>query len=201
MVGPLTSSHGHLCFIIIIYDMYMWTSGLSTCMLVQGSGHFTLSTARVCCSPRTPGLGLPPYTLQCLASCVTWSRGGQWERAIKLYPPPPPPTPSRHRGGHNGLNTPLRLNFNIKYYTPWGAVAQVVEHWTMTPRRLGSDHFIIWGGGWKSFWKNNLALLLAKKNNLAQPVCWKNFFALICCKKNNLASTLKIMWISLTIKK
>ena len=65
--------------------------------------------------------------------------------------------------------------------------------------QLGSDHFIIWGGGgWKSFWKNNLALLLAKKNNLAQPVRWKKFFALICCKKNNLASTLKIMWISLT---
>ena len=48
---------------------------------------------------------------------------------------------------------------------------------------LGSDHFIIGGGGWKTFWKNNLALLLAQKNNLAQPVRWKNFFALICCKK------------------
>ena len=38
-------------------------------------------------------------------------------------------------------------------------------------------------GGWKTFWKYNLALGLAKKNNLAQPVCWKCFFfALICCK-------------------
>ena len=46
-------------------------------------------------------------------------------------------------------------------------------------------------GGLEDFWKNNLALLLAEKNYLAQPVCWKMFFALICRKKN-LASTLKI---------
>ena len=47
----------------------------------------------------------------------------------------------------------------------------------------GSDHFIIGRGGWKTFWKNNLALLLAEQNNLAQPVCWTIFFALIYCKK------------------
>ena len=37
--------------------------------------------------------------------------------------------------------------------------------------RWGSDHFIIGGGGWKTFWKNNLELLLPEK--IIWPVKFK----------------------------
>ena len=40
----------------------------------------------------------------------------------------------------------------------------------------------LWGGGLEDFLKNNLALLLAEKNYLAQAVCWKKIL-FWCCKK------------------
>ena len=39
---------------------------------------------------------------------------------------------------------------------------------------LGTVHLIFWGGAWVFFEKNFLALILAKKNNLAQWHCEKN---------------------------
>ena len=84
----------------------------------------------------------------------------------------------------------------LSLYSTFGRAEYVIKLW------LGSDHFIIGGGGWKTFWKNNLALLLAEKSNLAQPVCWKNFLFWYVAKKiilpqpwklkKDLASTLRI---------
>ena len=67
---------------------------------------------------------------------------------------------------------------------------------------LGTVHLIFWGGGaWVFFEKNFLALILAKKNNLAQWYCEKNNLSPIVTQNSltgmfEMSKSKKIFWLA-----